>query len=79
MNEILAKKRKKYPGCRDNSRDILCFVGKAGRELLLVLALLLQQSADGQGDLLVLHIHVGDLHVHLIALGQHVAGLVDPL
>ena len=47
--------------------------GLLGVGLLAVL----QQSADGQGDALVLGIHVGDLHLHVLTLGQHILGLAD--
>ena len=38
-----------------------------------------QQSADGQRDTLVLSVHIGDLHLDLLALSQNVLGLADAL
>ena len=37
-----------------------------------------QQSADGQGDLLLLLVHSGDLGVHDLALAEDIAGLLNP-
>ena len=45
--------------------------------LLGVLVPVVQQSTDGQGDLLLLLIHSGDLGIHDLALGQNVTGLLD--
>ena len=36
-----------------------------------------QQSADGQGDLLLLLVHSGDLSLDDLALGENVLGLLD--
>ena len=54
---------------------LLCACYETGEGLVLFI---LEQSADGQRDLLVLRVDVGDLRVHLLAtLSQHVAGLLD--
>ena len=36
-----------------------------------------QQGPHGQGNLLLLLVHGGDLRLHGLALGEHVAGLLD--
>ncbi len=39
----------------------------------------LQQSADGQGDALVLSVNIGDLDLDFLALSQNILGLADAL
>ena len=46
-------------------------------KLLGVLFRLFQQSADRQGDTLVLGVHIGDLDLHILTLGQNILGLAD--
>ena len=47
------------------------------QKLLGVLFRLFQQSADRQGDTLVLGVHIGDLDLHILTLGQNILGLAD--
>ena len=46
-------------------------------KLLGVLFRLFQQSADRQGDTLVLGVHIGDLDLHILTLGQDILRLAD--